>query len=90
MCSRWLESFADFLADMGDRPEGKTLDRFPDNDGDYEQENCRWATPTEQARNRRSNRMVDLDGEKVPMSAAAEKLGVGLTTLKYRLDKEGL
>jgi hypothetical protein len=61
VCDRWLK-FENFLADMGEPPQGKTLDRYPDVNGNYEKSNCRWATPKEQARNRRSTRMFSING----------------------------
>jgi hypothetical protein len=66
ICRRWRE-FSNFLADMGQRPTGKTLDRWPDKTGNYEPSNCRWATWKQQARNRhkRKIRMVCKNGHRL-------------------------
>lgn len=53
ICDRWLNSFDNFLADMGPRPWGLTIDRYPDADGDYRPGNCRWATNSQQVETQR-------------------------------------
>jgi hypothetical protein len=54
VCKRWLQ-FSNFLADMGARPAGTSLDRYPNPSGNYKPTNCRWATSYQQRHNRRDN-----------------------------------
>lgn len=57
VCKRWSrknpDGFQNFVDDMGERPPGKSIDRYPNPDGHYEPDNCRWATPFEQQHNKR-------------------------------------
>lgn len=52
VCARWLNSFENFILDMGPKPLGMTIDRI-ENDGNYEPGNCKWSTSVEQSHNRR-------------------------------------
>lgn len=82
VCERWL-TFENFLEDMGECPEGQTLER-KDNSKGYEPDNCRWATPKEQAANRRTNVLVDFEGERIPLAEVSRRSGVPFSTLRYR------
>lgn len=76
VCDRWREGFEAFFEDMGLRPTDKrSLDRIEVN-GDYEPGNCRWATPTEQGRNKRTTILFEIDGITKPLTAWAEVFGI--------------
>lgn len=83
VCDRWKNSFYNFYADMGPRPKDCTIDRI-DNSGNYELCNCRWASVKAQNNNRRSTVVVEIEGEKMSLKAAAKKLGIQYTTLISR------
>lgn len=97
VCARWRGDFASFLADMGPRPDGMSIDRI-DNDQGYDcgkcddcaargvtKTNCRWATSRTQANNMRSNRLVTLDGETLTLATWGRRLDIPLSTLRSRL-----
>ena len=84
VCDRWRNSFVDFLKDMGEPPEGHTIDRINGN-GDYTPDNCRWADIKTQSRNRKSNHLITFEEETLCMTAWAERLGVSRSLIKDRL-----
>lgn len=86
VCSRWLK-FEAFLADMGERPRGASLDRYPDANGNYEPGNCRWATSKEQALNRSTTRWFEYDGTRFSLKDLAEHVGMKRITLLMRLKR---
>lgn len=88
VCERWL-TFSNFLTDMGEKPSGMSLDRFPDHKGNYEPGNCRWATPTEQSRNKANNRIMTLNGVSKTMAEWCDDLGMNRGTLSHRIHRAG-
>ena len=84
VCDRWKD-FINFFADMGSRPKGTTLDRYPNKYGNYEPGNCRWATLLEQRNNTRANHLLDFDGEKLTIAQVSRKVGLYPELLASRL-----
>ena len=84
VCKRWEESFENFLADMGERPEGMTIERNYTN-GNYEPGNCCWASMPEQQRNRRTTIKVDRDGKTQCIKDWCKELGLDLDRVYGRI-----
>jgi hypothetical protein len=83
ICDRW-NSFENFLADMGERPSAEhSIDRI-DVNGNYEPTNCRWASKSEQARNKRTSVLMTLNGETRHRLEWAERLNLSVNTIKRR------
>lgn len=86
VCERWRVSFVAFMADMGQRPSPHhSIDRFPDNNGNYEPENCRWAIPKQQMRNTRRNRLLTHAGKTMCLTDWALETGLNYVTILGRL-----
>lgn len=75
VCSRWMNSFENFFADMGVRPKGYTIERI-ENEKGYFKSNCRWATRKSQSNNSRGNRIMKYKGRSMNASQWAEELGI--------------
>jgi len=80
------DDFETFLTDMGERPNGTTLDRI-DNDGPYCKSNCRWATGITQSNNRRNNRRLTFKGRTLTISEWAREAGISSHTISARLER---
>lgn len=85
VCRKWMQ-FERFLEDMGERPTlNRSLDRI-DNHGDYNLENCRWATRSQQQRNKRTNCLITYDSKTQCLSAWSKDTGLSRQTIRYRLN----
>jgi hypothetical protein len=87
VCDRW-KSFENFLADMGERPVGMTIDR-KDSAGNYEPGNCGWATALDQANNKRTNIMIEVDGEQKTLAEWCELNGIAYSCAHKRIKQLG-
>lgn len=83
----WRNSFAVFLADMGECPEGMEIDRWPNQNGNYEPDNCRWATNLQQNRNKRNNRIMTVRGVTACFAELCEHFGVRRLAVFKRLKR---
>ena len=86
ICERWRHSFVEFFQDMGPRPSPEhQIDRYPDMNGNYEPGNCRWATPTQNNRNRRSNHVLAFQGRSQTIADWGDEIGIPGPIITNRL-----
>ena len=86
VCEEWRDSFSQFIADMGIRPEGFDLDRI-DNDKGYNPENCRWVSRLRNLNNKRTNRFLEFEGRKMTIAQWASVMGMNYRTLNNRINR---
>ena len=85
VCDRWLDS-DNYLTDMGSRPTAKhSIDRI-DNNGNYCAENCKWSTKAEQENNKRTNRLITIDGKTLNIAQWTKEMGFGRNVIRDRLN----
>jgi len=84
VCDEWL-IFENFLEDMGERPEGMSLDRI-DSTKNYCKDNCRWATAKQQIRNRRVTKMHEMDEESLALGDWADRYGIHVRRVQQRIN----
>lgn len=88
VCDEWRHSFKAFIGYIGQRPSLQhTIDRYPDNNGNYEPGNVRWAVPAQQGRNRRNTHLVETEAGIVPVVDAAEAVGIKYSTAIGRINR---
>lgn len=86
VCDRWRDCYEKFLSDMGRRPTARhSIDRI-DVNGHYEPSNCRWATPEQQARNRRNNHYITFEGETLCIAEWSERLSISAHVISARIN----
>lgn len=86
ICNRW-HKFENFLADMGERPRGTSIDRWPDKNGNYEPGNCRWATQTQQMYNTRRAHEIEIGDARATTADLAAASGVSIGRVRYRISR---
>ena len=86
ICPEWLDSFETFAEEMGEKPDGMTLERKDVNKG-YSKSNCCWADAKTQANNKTSSRLLTHDGKTMTVAEWADHLGIKFATLRMRLHR---
>jgi len=85
LCEKWM-TFEGFIEDMGERPAGMSIDRI-DVNGDYCKENCRWATTSQQARNKTNTRYITAFGRTQCLADWSDETGIDHRTIGTRLSR---